>query len=317
MIALENATTFGSKGRLALGPVSLSFGKGAHALVGPGAEGGPLLLAALAGAMRLRSGRALIDERPATSRPDVAWVPLPSELPRSLTVEEVLATGQALRGGSARGQGASTAPAAQLERFGISALSKRRVATLSLEEVHTVALVEALTSNTSVLLLEEPLCRIDARAASPLVEALRERARDGACLLVATASERDARALSATMFVVRGGLCVRRDEPGHGDLSRLAGLRIVGPDLRPLAELLTGNVHAQTIAWEGSALMVRGSDGLGLATAVSRAIASSGVDVEVLEPLQPLVQRSVRPPHRVAESESAPAGSGAEESRES
>lgn len=290
MIALEGATLSGAIGRrgrgatkasrLALGPVSLELGAGAHAFVGPSAEGGPLLLAVLAGAERLRTGRAFVLGEPAEvgGRRELSWVPVAPDLPPALTPIEMLALGGRLRGAVA------DSPEERLEQFGLSVLGRRRIATLSSRERHSVALVEALTSTATVLLLDEPLGHLDARCAAAIVERIKLRAAEGACVVFATASSRDAAALGASTWMVRGGLCVKKDEARSNDeLSQVRGLRVMGPDLGALADALASDPRAR-VDWEGSDLLVRGDDATAVATAVGERVASSGVVVDLLEP---------------------------------
>lgn len=281
MIRLDDATLAGRGKRLALGPVTLELAAGAHAFVGAGAAGGPLLLAVLAGAAKLRSGEAtVLGERP-HARSDLAWVPVAPLLPGALTAAEILALSVRLRGGDA-----TRTPLARLEAFALGPIADRRAATLSPPELHALALVAALTSPAKVLLLEEPLGHLDARAAPAMIEAIRSRAGEGACVVVATASERDARALGASTWHVRGGLCVKADDDRARDFARIKGIRVLGPDLQRLADALADDVRAQGIAWQGTDLVVKGSDPLALATAIGAEIAATGVTVDMLEPLE-------------------------------
>jgi ABC-type multidrug transport system ATPase subunit len=260
--------------------VTLELAAGAHAFVGAAAAGGPLLLAVLAGAAKLRSGRASVLDDAPRARADLAWVPIAPLLPGALTAAEILALGARLRGGDAR------APLARLEAFALGPIADRRAATLSPSELHALALIAALTSPAKVLLLEEPLGHLDARAAPAMIEAIRTRASEGACIVVATASERDARALGASTWHVRGGLCVKADDDRARDFARVTGIRVLGPDLQRLADALADDVRAQGIAWQGTDLVVKGSDPLALATAIGAEIAATGVVVDMLEPLE-------------------------------
>lgn len=270
MIALEKASIGGPRGRLVLGPVSLELGPGAHAFVGAAHEGGPALLAALGGAVRLRSGKVTTDA-PSDA---IVYVPAAPLLPAGLTTREIVTLSARLRG--------ETEARDALAAYGIQALAHRRADTLTHAEAHAVALVCALESKAAVLLVEEPFAHLDPRAAPAIVERLRALAASGTTLVVATASERDARALGADVWSVRGGLCVRRAPPAFADLAKLRGFAIRVDDPERLSAALAERAHVEV---EGGALVVRGDDALTLATAITAAIADTGVRAFAIEPL--------------------------------
>lgn len=278
MIALEGVAA--RRAPLTLARLSLSWGPGAHSLVGATADGGPLVLELVAGKARLRTGRVrVLDASPvdATVRPQVALVLLEPSLPDALTAAEVLALAATLRGEPPRD------PVARLASLGVEALAPRRVQTLAPEEARAVALAEALTSTrVRVLLLEEPLAGVDPRAAARLPEVLRARSRDGCVVLVATASLRDAGDLADDHVLLRGGTVAGR-AGSLGELSAFSldgvRVRIVASDPQALLAAVACEAAVEAVARRDGAVVARGRDIAALAAAVGRAVVASGVDV--------------------------------------
>lgn len=219
MIALEAVAA--RRAPLALAKLTLSWGPGAHAVVGTAGDGGPLLLSLVAGRERMRSGRVqVLGGRPddAQVRPRIALVPREPTLPESLRVRDVLTVAAELRGDP------RSDPAERLAALGVEALAPRPVRTLAPEEAHAVALAEALTSSrVRVLLVEEPLVGLDPRAAPRVPDLLRGRARDGCAVLVATASLRDAGELADDHLLLRAGTVA-------GQAASLAELAAFSPE---------------------------------------------------------------------------------------
>jgi len=281
LISLEGVAA--RRAPMTLASVSAGWGAGVHAVVGTPADGGPLLLALVAGAARLRAGRVLVLDRPPgdpSVRPAVAFVPLAPCLPEALRVHEALDVAASIRGDP-------TGHAAErLASLGVQALAPRRVETLAPEEARAVALAEATTSaRVRVLLLEEPLVDIDPRAAARLPELLRARAREGRAILVATASPRDAAELADDHVTLRAGTIVGR----AASLEELAGFApggarvvVVCGDPRALIAAIAQQGVVEAVARRDTAVVARGRDATALAAAIGRAVVASGVDVTEL-----------------------------------
>ena len=283
MIALEGVSA--RRRPLALAAVSLAWEAGAHAIVGGRTDGGPLLLALLAGVARPRSGRVrVLDGSPTDPaiRRQVAYVALEPALPEAMRVGQVLALAAALRGDEARD------PARRLAMLGVDALAERWVASLSREEARAVALAEAVTSDAvRVVLLEEPLLSMDARASGRLPEALRARARDGRAVVIATASMRDACDIADDLVAIRGGRVSPRTactdalvEAGPEGVE----LRVVLRDLAAapaLVAALIGEADVEAVQREQGAVYLRGRSATTLARAAGQAALEA--DVELAE----------------------------------
>jgi ABC-type multidrug transport system ATPase subunit len=275
-------------GRTVLTRVSLSWGSGTHAILGAREDGGPLLMATLAGRVVPRSGAVRVLGEAARSpgaRRQVAHIPIEASLPDALRVDEVLALATTLRGEPTQDH------AARLAMLGLEALVDRPVRSLLPGEVRAVALAEALTSaRVRVVLLEEPFVTMDARAIGRLPQLLRDRAEQGAVVIVATASVGDASDLAQDHVLLRRGTLVRRG--GAQDL--LAGfwqdgnnarLRVVlrdEDDGRALAAALARQPAVVAIERLAGALCARGRDAEALARAAGHAAVEAGVDVAEL-----------------------------------
>ncbi len=288
---------------LALSTVSLAWETGTHAVVGSREDGGPLLLALVAGQARPRSGRVLVlgaAPGDAAVRKQVAFVTLEPSLPEAMRVREVLALAAAIRG-EPEGDGL-----ARLAALGVEDLLDRAVRSLSRAEARAVALAEAVTSTrVRVLLVEEPLLAIDPRAASRAPEALRGRGRDGCAVIVATNSMRDASDLCEDLLFLRGGAVA-----GQGALANAlvgtwtdgAHLRVIAQnaaDAQALVAKLSPGGDVQGFERDESSVRMRGPDAAALARAAGQAAVDADVDIVELR-FDPPPLRAARPPGTAA-----------------
>jgi ABC-2 type transport system ATP-binding protein len=265
--------------------VSFIWERGVLALLGAPFDGTSLLLSILAGRANAKAGRATI-------RGTFAHVPLDVMLPDSLRVEEVCDLSGELRGEPRR-------PAVErLAPLGLEALAKRRSNSLTPVEARGVALAIALSSTAQTLLVEEPLSMIEPTVPSRVVSALRVRAAAGACVLVTTASVRDATRIADQLAVLTRGLYAPLPPALAHVGPQGAGVRIViapTADARAHATALVGALaeHAAIASIDAGgagpmstttiAIHVRGPDLVALAMALTKAIGASGVEVEAIE----------------------------------
>jgi ABC-type multidrug transport system ATPase subunit len=208
----------------------------------------------------------------------IGHVPLEVVLPEGLRAGEVLDLAATIRGEVLR-------PATdRLALLGVESLARRPVRTLSPGEARAVAMAEALTSNASALLVEEPLVSLEPRATSRVGAALRERGRGGAVVIVATASVRDAGQLAEDHTLLRSGLVV-------GQVASLEALAEFSPsgarvrlhttDPVALATALAQKAAVEAVARnlaQGS-VVARSRDAAALAQAVAEAIVACGAEV--------------------------------------
>jgi ABC-type multidrug transport system ATPase subunit len=267
-------------------PLTVRFGPGAHALLGRQEDGVGALLAVLAGRGVVRGGRCEIaGKRLGTveARRAVAYVPREVSLPDALRVEEAFRVADAIRGS------ATATVAARLESMGIAHLARRSVRTLAPEEARAVALAEAITSCAPVLLLEEPLTGMEPQAAAYVRAGLRARAaRTDACLVVATASVRDATELADDVLVFDRGVLVRRSGPSDAltlGVTLGARVRVLCADPRALTAALATEPATRAIEAEAEgAVVASGATLREVAAAIGRAAVRAQVDVQALVP---------------------------------
>jgi ABC-2 type transport system ATP-binding protein len=293
MIALDGVAARSKP--LALSSLTHHFEAGVHAVVGAPTDGGGLLLAVIAGRVRPRTGTVSVEgAAPSAARRRIAYVPLAALVPDALTVREALDAASLIRGEPARDA------AARLAVLGVEALAPRLGRTLAPSEARAVLMVEALTSRAvHAILLEEPFVALDARAHAGLPAAVRGRAREGACVIVATSSTRDAAELAdAHLVLEKGALSRRADTSDLGAGAGGARVRVVTPDTRSLLAELAREAAVTGVESAGNALVASGADLLSTVAAVGRAVVRSRVEVDDLRPELPTIDEARAPAPR-------------------
>jgi ABC-2 type transport system ATP-binding protein len=278
MIALDRVAA--RRAPLSRADLTLAWGAGLHSIVGAEADGGPLLLAVMAGRERTRRGTVQVlggSPRDEGVREQIALVSRAPSLPDALRVGEVLDLAARIRGEPAR-------PARdRLAVLGIESLAARPVRTLAHDEARAVTLAEAITSTrVRVLLVDEPLVGMDPRAAGRAPELLRARGREGCAVVVATASVRDAGELCDDHVLLRQGVvagtAASLDALGAFTV-RGTRMRVLTSDAQALVAALALEPDVEAIARHDGAVTARGRDAVALARAVGRAVTASGVDL--------------------------------------
>ncbi len=281
--------------RVVLTKVSLEQRAGVLGIVGAPKDGTSLLLDLIDGTAPPASGRVVVlGGSPDAARARLARVSLEAPLPDALRVHEVCDLAADLRGEPRR------SAAEILDTLGIGALARRRVRSLALEERRAVALaIAASSTKAEVLLIEEPLALLDPVAPRLVVDALRARAAS-ACVLVTTASPRDATRLADRLGVLTSGIYSQLPPelahmslgpdggasirvvvaPAHGKGGAAALAGILGGD-DAVARVETATYAAPS---EAVSVVVSGRDLARLSQAVTRAIATARIDVELVEP---------------------------------
>lgn len=282
--------------RAALTEVSLEHRRGILAIVGAEKDGTSLLLDVLDATTTPRSGRvSVLGGSPDAVRARVARVTADAPLPESLRVDELCDLASDLRG-------EARLPARErLDRLGLGLLARRWVRSLTVEERRAVSLAIALSSKVEVILVEEPLAMLDPVAPRLVVDALRVRASD-ACIVATTASVRDAMHVTDRLGILTNGVYSPLDsDPARLELgpdavrvvrfviSAVQGASSVPALMSALsAAPLVTRVDATLVRGDGEtaavAVTVSGRDLLGVAKAITRAIASARVDVDLVEP---------------------------------
>jgi heme exporter protein A len=187
--------------------VSFALGAGRTlALLGPNGAGKTTLLRILATLARPTSGTVRLvgqdAERDAGAvRRQVGYVGHEPLLYDELSAAENLhffARMYGLRDGAERA-------AALLERVGLAAKTRERMATLSRGQAQRLALARALLRDPAVLLLDEPDAGLDDLGLNVLTDVLRERRGRGQTTVLATHAHARALALADEVIVLDGG----------------------------------------------------------------------------------------------------------------
>ncbi|MEX2048722.1 MAG: ABC transporter ATP-binding protein [Gemmatimonadota bacterium] len=224
----DGGRTWHARVRLTLGAldleVDLGGGEAPVALIGPNGSGKTTLLRTLAGAHRPQSGRIRLGERIvfdsetgidlAPEDRHVGYVPQGYGLFPHLSVLDNVAFGLRARGrGGSRAEGRASAAEA-LARVGCAQLAERSPTGLSGGEQQRVAVARALTVAPEILLLDEPLAALDARARRQIRGYLVEHlsARSGPALVVSH-DPRDVAELGVTVHVLEEGRIVQSGTP--------------------------------------------------------------------------------------------------------
>ncbi|QDW61377.1 ABC transporter ATP-binding protein [Oerskovia sp. KBS0722] len=178
--------------------LTTAFAPGAlTAVTGPSGSGKSTLLYILALMLRTTSGEVLWDGRPVASLPDaersrlraadVGFVFQDAMLDPARTVIDNVCEGALFAGMPART--ARTRAAALLDRFGVGHRATHRPGEISGGQAQRVALCRALLTSPRVVFGDEPTGNLDHASARIVWDALRDHARDGATVVIATHDE--------------------------------------------------------------------------------------------------------------------------------
>jgi ABC-type Mn2+/Zn2+ transport system ATPase subunit len=263
------------RGSPALPPVTFGWGPGVHALLGGPPNVAGRLLATIAGVAAPRSGAVRVlggDPRAPHVRACIGYVPRQAVLPGGLRVDEALALATTLRGGTA-----ARAAHDVLEPFGLQALAARRTDRLSPASARAVALAEALTApEVRALVVHEPFVDVDERALPQLARRLHDLAAREGCVVIASASSRDAHDLTDDVI----SLAPRPPKPPQpGAPNDVPYAHVVSSDPQRLLAALADDPACVYLARAAAAVHVAAGTEEVLAAAVARAVHKSGVDV--------------------------------------
>ena len=196
-------------GRRGLHPLDLRVGRGERvAVLGPNGSGKSTLLRLLAGLLVPSAGTvAVLGQDPIRGGPALRRG-MGVALDRPAAWEALGGRANALLLARARGLGRAVALERVdrlLARFGLEAEADVAVAEYSLGMRRKLLLVETLTGDPEVILLDEPTLGLDPSGVEVLAAELGERARQGAAVLVATNDVTGAPALAGRIVLLSGG----------------------------------------------------------------------------------------------------------------
>ena len=267
-----------------LSPLTLRLRAGeVLGLLGVNGAGKSTALMLMAAVLAPDTGRVELNgvdlaEFPNRARDHIGYLPEQAPLWPELTVREQLDAHGRLRG--LRGAALSDARDDLLQRLDLAPLAQRLCAQLSLGQRQRVGLACALLHRPGLLVLDEPGNGLDPLQAERVRALLRERAADGAAIVISTHLLAEVETQCTRVAILHEGT-LRLDAPLHAHAGewRIA----VQPGESERARVVLAPL-AQSIAIEEDArLRVRLRDGVDVA-AVAPALLAAGVALRGLEP---------------------------------
>jgi branched-chain amino acid transport system ATP-binding protein len=182
------------------------------AIIGPNGAGKSTLLKAIAGLLRLKSGRVLLDGSPIEAldardraRRGIAFVPQEANVFPTMSVRENLEMGGFLDSHAARGR-----IEALFARFPLLAEKRRAAArTLSGGQRQVLAMAMALMVHPRLLLLDEPSAGLSPKAAETLFDTIVAIHAEGTAIAMVEQNAREALMIADRGVVLVDGRTVR------------------------------------------------------------------------------------------------------------
>lgn len=207
-------------GRTVLRDVELEAHPGeVLALLGPNGAGKSTLLKALAGLLPYQGSVEIAETDVAALSPRrrarrISYVPQRSLLRSALSVEEVVALGRYVHGGSFGGMSKSDKEAIDhaLATAHADSLRHRMFTQLSVGEQQRVLLARALASDAPILLLDEPTAALDVGEAMAVLRLIRTLAARKHTLVVVLHDLADALSTTDRALLLKGGSVVEQGD---------------------------------------------------------------------------------------------------------
>ncbi len=207
-------------GRTVLHEVDLEAHPGeVLALLGPNGAGKSTLLKALAGLLPYEGRVEIADTDLASLSPgkrakQISYVPQRSLLRSALSVEEVVALGRYVHGGSFGGMSVNDKEAIDhaLRTAHAEMLRDRIFTQLSVGEQQRVLLARALASDAPILLLDEPTAALDVGEGMAVLRLIRKLAGRKHTLIVVLHDLADARSTTDRALLLKDGRVVEQGE---------------------------------------------------------------------------------------------------------
>ena len=217
-LTLDQAVkAFGAVQALADGSIAL-FGGEAHALVGENGAGKSTLVKILAGVYQPDSGTLAIDGQPvilngpnAAREAGISIIYQEPTLFPDLTVAENIFMGrQPLRAGRRIDRPAMNRSAGEIfTRLGVALDPQRQARGLSVADQQIVEIAKALSSNSNVLVMDEPTAALTTVEVERLFEVIRALRREGAAVLFISHRLEEVFAICQRVTIMRDGRFVR------------------------------------------------------------------------------------------------------------
>ena len=217
-LALDKATkAFGAVQALADGSISL-FGGEAHALVGENGAGKSTLVKILAGVYQPDSGTVAVDGQPVVlGGPQAARdagisiiYQEPTLFPDLTVAENIFMSRQPLRVGRRIDRPTMNRAAGEIfTRLGVALDPHRQARGLSVADQQIVEIAKALSSNSNVLVMDEPTAALTTVEVERLFEVIRTLRREGAAVLFISHRLEEVFAICQRVTIMRDGRFVR------------------------------------------------------------------------------------------------------------
>ena len=232
-------------------------------IIGPSGSGKSTLLNIIAGLDSPTHGSILLDGRDITSAPPqkrgISMVFQDYALFPSMNVEKNIAWAMKIR--KVKASERHSAAAQLLSLVNLSGYGKRKVTTLSGGEAQRVALARALSSDPSILLLDEPLSALDANLRRRLRDEIR-RIHDSSPSLTTvyvTHDREEAFAISDRIAIIKGGRLEMADTPEniYRNPATLFCAYFTGEGTALSADLFNLSIPADTIFFRPEDVLVK------------------------------------------------------------
>ncbi len=281
---------YGRGGRAvdALRGVSLDVPRGQTcAIIGPNGAGKSTLFALTLGFLHPTTGEVTIDglePRRWVRKQGAGWLPERFTPPADWRVEAtLLALARLARVGDAR-----RSAQAALERWGLRAIARRRVATLSRGQLQRLALAQAWCTPHDLVLLDEPTDGLDLDGRAILRETVRERRAAGTTVLLASHDLAEVERLADRVVLIADGTVRETDSSPADSVGFVLHLDVPDDLLRdvfPAAERVSGSTAQPGAGGRGARWAVR-VDGVATLNAGLARILEAGGLVLGLAPLE-------------------------------
>jgi ABC-2 type transport system ATP-binding protein len=169
-----------------------------------------------------------------------------------------------------------------LELVGLTDRAGDRFGTYSLGMKQRLGIAGALLGDPTLLVLDEPANGLDPQGIRWLRDFLRARAAEGRAVLVSSHVLAEVAQTADEVVVIHRGRSVAQAPLTELMAQRAAGMRVAGPDVGRLAELLRGEGAKVRPAADGDGSIVVGDRS---GEQIGRAIAAHGVVISELTPL--------------------------------
>jgi ABC-2 type transport system ATP-binding protein len=276
---------------LGVNRVNLTIPPGITSLVGPNGAGKTTLLNLLTGLVRPSRGKVTVlgvsTDDPERLFRMVGYCTQFDAFPRRVTGEQFVYRWLLLHGLPRAEARKLTAEA--IERVGMTAAARRRVAGYSKGMRQRIRLAQAISHHPRVLVLDEPLNGLDPMARAEVMSLFQDLGRQGMHVLISSHILHEVDRVSDQVVLLSGGYVVAegrihgvREEMTEHPIQVL--VRCSHPNVLASRVFALDHVVEAKIVADGRGVLVRTRDADGLYRAINRIVTEEGLDVEAVAP---------------------------------